>query len=76
MFEVGKPVVWTKRHGASFDDDVVMRLSSIKALDPDAVLGIVTSIENETHTHIGVLVDGEEEPRVLTNEELVMVKEG
>ncbi len=74
-FEAGDRVAWSHvmawEHGAKS----VVRAAAVRSRDPEAQFGTVLGPGNDVGTYWTVRLDGVDEPRVLTTDELVRVEE-
>ena len=72
-FDVGDRVAWDHLYSTDHAAGSVIREEAVKAKAPGAQIGTVTSVANEAGTHFEVVLDGESDSKVLTEDELVRV---
>ncbi len=69
-FDAGDRVAWHPVEASRHAAGSILR---VDALPEDAQVGVVEGVANDEGTWFSVLLDGEEEARVLTQQEIVKV---
>lgn len=74
-YELGHRVAWSHVVGPEHGARSIIKAQVVLARDASARLGTVVAPANDAGTHWEVKLDGDEESRVLTADEIVRVEE-
>jgi hypothetical protein len=72
-FNKGDRVAWSQSVATSQAEGSIMLADAVSSADPDAKYGKVTGVANDEKTYFTVKLDGYDNEKTLTHEELVKV---
>jgi hypothetical protein len=73
VFAKGDRVAWSHSYATEHAAGSIVRAEVVEAKAPDAKLGTVKGVANDEGTYFEVLIDGDKDTTVLTEDELVKV---